>query len=354
MKLNKQTFIVLIPGFAANEADSTCLPAQQLLIRKINKLFPQLEIIVVAFQYPFTKKEYSWFGNHVISFNGANKKKLSRLLLWLKIIRRLNQLNKHKNIIGIFSCWCNECALVGKYFSGRKNLKHYIWICGQDARASNKLVKIIRPNEESLIAISKAVQKEFEKNHHVSPRHIIENGIDVNTYKKIPVERTIDILGVGSLIPLKRFDILIDVVHQLKNIKSNIQAIICGKGPEKDKLESLIKNLQLEDNIQLIGEVDHDEVLRYMQRSKILLHPSSYEGFSGVCIEALYAGAHVISFCNPVEKEINHWHIAESSDNMFQLAKKILSDNLTEFSPVLLNDMERSANDLMMLYDLRL
>src|ERR1700712_484400 len=109
MKLNKQTLIILIPGFAVNEADSTCLPAQQLLIRKINKLYPQLEIVIIPFQYPFTNKEYFWFGNRVIPFNGGNKKKILKLWVWLKIIIKLNQLKRQKNITGVFSCWCTEC-----------------------------------------------------------------------------------------------------------------------------------------------------------------------------------------------------------------------------------------------------
>ncbi len=101
MKLNKQTFIILIPGFAKNENDSTCLPAQQLLIKNINRLFPELEIIIIAFQYPFTNEEYFWYGNLVIPFNGCNKRGILQRLLWLKIYKRLKKLKKQKNI-----SWC--------------------------------------------------------------------------------------------------------------------------------------------------------------------------------------------------------------------------------------------------------
>ena len=246
--------------------------------------------------------------------------------------------------MGVFSCWCTECALVGKYFSTRNNLQHYIWICGQDARANNKLVKLIKPDADSLIAISKSVRDEFVKNHKVLPKHIIENGIDQNAYNNKEIEKDIDILGVGSLIPLKQFEILINVVARLKDIKPNIKSVICGDGPEKNKLALMIKNLSLENNIMLTGEISHDEVLLYMQRSKILLHPSSYEGFSGVCIEALYAGAHVISFCDPVEQPVKHWHIVNDIESMYQHSLEILNDVNTDYSPVLVNDMETSCS----------
>jgi glycosyltransferase involved in cell wall biosynthesis len=354
MKPLNKALIVLIPGFPVNEADTTCLPAQQLLIRKINKLLPSLEIIIIAFQHPFYNKEYVWFGNRVIPFNGANKGGISQKILWLKVFSRLNKLRKQKNIIGVFSCWCTECALVGKYFSERNNLQHYIWICGQDARANNKLVKRIQPKPDSLIAISKAVQNEFLKNHKILPKYIIENGIDTNVYANESIEKEIDILGVGSLIPLKQFEILIDVVAHLKNIKPNIKAVICGDGKEKNKLTLMIENLHLENNIMLAGERPHDEILVHMQRSKILLHPSSYEGFSGVCIEALYAGAHVISFCNPAEQSIKHWHIVNDVENMYQKAFEILNDVSTDYSSVLVNDMETSVAKLMRLYNTEL
>ena len=346
MKPLNKTLIVLIPGFPVNEADTTCLPAQQLLIRKINKLLPSLEIIIIAFQYPFINEEYSWFGNGVIPFNGANKGGISQKILWLKVLRQLHKLKKQKNIMGVFSCWCTECALVGKYFSTRNNLQHYIWICGQDARANNKLVKLIKPDADSLIAISKSVRDEFVKNHKVLPKYIIENGIDTEAYNNKEIEKDIDILGVGSLIPLKQFEILINVVARLKDIRPNIKSVICGDGKEKNKLALMIKNLSLENNIMLTGEISHNEVLLHMQRSKILLHPSSYEGFSGVCIEALYAGAHVISFCDPVEQPVKHWHIVNDIESMYQHSLEILNDVNTDYSPVLVNDMETVQQNL--------
>ena len=94
-KLSK-TFIILIPGFPVDETDTTCLPAQQLLVKEINKLYPSIEIIVLTFQYPFHNKEYSWYGNRVIPFNGRNKNGISRLITWIKVYRQLSKLKKTK------------------------------------------------------------------------------------------------------------------------------------------------------------------------------------------------------------------------------------------------------------------
>jgi len=352
--MNEQhaTLLLLIPGFPANEDDTTCLPSQQLLVKELNKLFPELQIIILAFEYPFVDKEYKWFSNRVIPFNGRVKSKVQRLLLWTRIWKKLNQLRKNESITGIFCCWCGDCALIGKYFGKRYSLKYFIWICGQDAKKKNKLVRIIRPPANSLIAISDFLVKEFLKNHSIKPAHVIPIGIEPSEFmnKKNSV-RDIDVLGVGSLIPLKQYDVFIEVVEQLKQEFVNINAVICGDGPEFEKLKMLIQAKGLQKNILLPGKKSHDEVLQLMHRSKILLHPSSYEGFGAVCIEALYAGAHVISFCKPLDQSVLHWHITENKKDMLERALEILKDPATNFSPVLVNDMETSAAMIMKLFN---
>jgi glycosyltransferase involved in cell wall biosynthesis len=87
-----------------------------------------------------------------------------------------------------------------------------------------------------------------------------------------------------------------------------------------------------------------------MQRSKIFLHPSSYEGFSGVCQEALYAGAHVISFCKAMNHEIEHWHIVKDKEEMTEKAGMILRSGSAGFDPVLTYDINDSVNAVMNLF----
>ena len=53
MKKKLDTLVILSPGFAANEADTTCLPPMQLFVKALKEICPGLNIIVIAFQYPF-------------------------------------------------------------------------------------------------------------------------------------------------------------------------------------------------------------------------------------------------------------------------------------------------------------
>jgi hypothetical protein len=88
-----------------------------------------------------------------------------------------------------------------------------------------------------------------------------------------------------------------------------------------------------------------------MQRTKVFLHPSSYEGFSGVCLEALSAGAHVISFCKAMKQEIEHWHITGSKEEMKQKTLDILQGPNADHSPGFPFLMSDSVNAVMRLFE---
>ena len=344
----EDTLVILSPGFPAIEADTTCLPAQQQFVQHVHEQFPDLTIIVLAFHYPYINSTYTWKNVHVVSFNGRNKGKLQRLVLWAKVWRKLAAINRSHRIVGLFSFWCTECALVGKHFAQQKKLKHLTWILGQDAKVDNKFVKFIRPQANELLAMSDFLAHTFEVNHGVKPQYVIPNGVDPRLFPPQVNKRDIDVLGVGSLIKLKQYDLFIDLIAKLEN--PNIRAVICGKGPEEKALAELIHQHKLEKNISLAGELQHPEVLQLMQRSKIFLHTSYYEGFSTVCLEALYAGAHVISFCKPMPAPIPHWHIVSHEQEMLEKLAELLGSSALEHHPILPYSMKDSAHKIMQLF----
>jgi glycosyltransferase involved in cell wall biosynthesis len=346
---NKSTLIILSPGFPKDEQDTTCLPAQQVFVKALNKNFPSLNIIILAFQYPFASKKYRWFENDIIALNGNNKKKFLRLLLWFRVSRTLQKLKKQNNIIGVLSFWCTECALVGKYFANKNNLIHINWILGQDAK-KNPYIKWIKPSSDELVALSDFVSDTFLKNHKIKPAYTIPLGIDANMFGKDALEKNIDILGAGSLIPLKQYDVFIEVVAEIQKSVSEINVVLCGGGPEEKKLREIICHYRLEKNISLKGNTEHKQVLHLMQKTKIFLHTSSYEGFGIVCLEALYASAHVISFVKPMNRSIQNWHIVFSKEEMIKKALQLLNDSPTSYTRVLPYSVDDSAKAIMKLF----
>ena len=166
MNKDEKTLVLLTPGFAKDEADSVCLPMQQQLARALKEISPQLNIIVLSFQYPYHTKKYTWFYTKVIPFNGRNKGGLPRLLLRKKINATLRKIHNETPITGLLSFWYGECALVGHRFADTHGLKHFCWILGQDAKKENKYPRRSSLRPEELIALSDFLQTEFERNHH--------------------------------------------------------------------------------------------------------------------------------------------------------------------------------------------
>jgi glycosyltransferase involved in cell wall biosynthesis len=347
-----ETLVILTPAFPANEADSNWLPAHHQFVKALKNQFPAMEIVVMAFLYPHHAGRYDWNGVRVISFNGMNRKgRWQRLLLWRDIWRALRQVRRQHRVIGIFSFWCGECALIGHYFGLIYGIRHRCWISGQDAQKGNKWVRLIRPRGRELVAMSNFLRRTFLENYGVEPAFVVPNGIDAQMFSSgnQPPERDIDILAAGSLVPLKQYEILVRVVDSLQQCFPDIKALHCGGGGEKDRLQSLVSQLGLEQNLQWLGEIPHREVLQLMQRAKIFLHPSSGEGYSTVCLEALYAGAQVISFCDPADKRVPEWHIVDNEVEMVTEAISLL-DALPEPKSVLLHYIDENARAVMELF----
>jgi glycosyltransferase involved in cell wall biosynthesis len=348
--MNKaDTLIILSPGFPKDEADSTCVPPQQVFVKNLKKSFPGLKIVVLAFEYPYKAAEYQWNGVKVFAFGGSNKGGIKRILNWRKIRRKLRELHDGQHILGILSFWLGDCALVGGRFARGKGLPHFCWLLGQDAKKGNRYVKLIKPKASSLIALSDFIAGHFGKNYGMVPAHVIPPGIDPAMFGEPAPERDIDILGAGSLIPLKQFYMLVELVHSLKERFPEIKATICGNGPEMKSLKAMIHDHGLHGHITLTGELPHAEVLKLMQRNKIFVHSSSYEGFGVVCLEALYAGAQVVSIVKPMKADVKNWHIARSQTDMADLVAKLLNNPSTDYAPVapyLVNDSAAAMMNL--------
>jgi glycosyltransferase involved in cell wall biosynthesis len=347
---NKKTLVILIPGFPKDEADSTCVPFPQSFVKNLSQLYPWLKIIVLAFQYPFSKGVYNWHSVEVHAFNGGNRGKIRRLLVWKSVWVTLARIMEKETVIGLLNFWLGECALVGKFVSKKRKLKSFTWIMGQDAKKGNRYIPIIKPGAGSLIALSDFISDEFHRNYQVRPAHNIPPGLDTSLFPSFTGDRDIDILGAGSLIPLKQYDLFIELVSHLVKSRPTIRAVICGDGPERSRLEQIIREKNLKDQVSLKGELEHEKVLALMQRARIFLHPSSYEGFGMVCAEALYAGAKVVSFCKPMNSGFRHQYVVKSVAEIEMKIQELLADENINPEKILTFPIEECCRQVMALY----
>jgi glycosyltransferase involved in cell wall biosynthesis len=104
---------------------------------------------------------------------------------------------------------------------------------------------------------------------------------------RIPV-----ILGVGRLTKQKDFATLIRAIAIVKQ-RYPVRLILLGQGEELPYLESLVKELDLVNDIAFLGFVANPYA--YMSKAKMLVMSSVYEGFGNVLVEGMLAGIPVVS-----------------------------------------------------------
>jgi len=100
------------------------------------------------------------------------------------------------------------------------------------------------------------------------------------------------ILSVGRLMKQKDYSTLIRAFALVQR-EHPARLMILGEGEERPKLEALIRELGLDDNVSLPGFVDNPYA--YMARSAVFVLSSAWEGFGNVLVEAMAVGTPVVS-----------------------------------------------------------
>nr|WP_241878977.1 glycosyltransferase [Psychrobacter sp. PraFG1]UNK05619.1 glycosyltransferase [Psychrobacter sp. PraFG1] len=141
------------------------------------------------------------------------------------------------------------------------------------------------------------------------------------------------VLAVGRLTHQKDFATLIHAFKKvLKNKACNL--IILGEGELRCELEKLIKDLNLQDNVQLPGFVNNPYA--WMSKADLFVLSSIYEGFGNVLVEAMACGTPVVSTdCPSGPSEIlenGRWGSLVPTNDPDSLAEAILKAlNNTKF-----------------------
>ncbi len=160
------------------------------------------------------------------------------------------------------------------------------------------LNKLLSYKTDVFLSASKAIFNVVEMDHNIAgrPHYVLYNAINPSRFEyksKIPKSLVFgnefkNIVCVGRLVKMKNFDIAIKAFAILGKKLSNVRLIIVGEGKERKNLEALIDSLGLNGKVILTGYLSN--VFPILERSHVLLMPSSFEGFPIAHLEAMYAG----------------------------------------------------------------
>lgn len=124
---------------------------------------------------------------------------------------------------------------------------------------------------------------------------IIYNPVDLQDKKGLALnsEKKRRIVSVARLMKQKNQFMLLDAFAQIKKEFPDYTLTIYGEGPFRTKLEQKIKELALEDSVQLPGQVQN--VFDCIADAELFVLSSDFEGMPNALIEAMCLGLPVIS-----------------------------------------------------------
>lgn len=184
-------------------------------------------------------------------------------------------------------------------FWGREYWSHYLGRLGGIAAAIERATVRVA---DHLVTPSPGTRDRLVE-HGVAPRRVsvVPNGLDLVAIAGAkPVADAVDLLFVGRLIEHKHVDLLLESLDRLKRWRGPVTCAIVGDGPERQTLEQLVLSLDLAGQVEFLGSVEAQaDVLGRMKSARLLVLPSTREGYGIVVAEALACGLPVVTTNHP-------------------------------------------------------
>lgn len=198
------------------------------------------------------------------------------------------------NILGVVA---GRLAGVPRIVTSRLSLSNY----KEGRPMMQRLENLVNRWTTDIFANSGAVKADCLAHEKVDPNiiHIIYNGVVLEDFERPDTESLAGELGISpndlvlteiaNLHPYKGHDDLLRAMASLLPRHPNLKAILPGRDQGmRARLEEMIRELKLEDNVILMGE--RRDVARILALADIVVHPSHTEGFSNSILEGMTAG----------------------------------------------------------------
>lgn len=235
--------------------------------------------------------------------------------IFLATFSKIRVLHKQGKVDVINAHWIYPDAIAAVYMAKKLGVPCVISARGCDInRYSNSFIRRLQTkwalqHADGITVVSNALKDKIIAIYKTPEEKIsiIPNGVDSGVFKQmsqIDCQRELGLnsdkkklLFVGQLQPVKSVDTLIRALSILKNEgKLDFETLIVGEGPLREQLESLAKELQLDEaDISFKGQQAHDKVASYFGAADLLCLPSIREGRPNVIIEALATGLPVVA-----------------------------------------------------------
>ncbi len=287
--------------------------AETQTINQINELVKRgrkVQLIVLSSSAPLGSQLHEGISLHILNIPALNTITKAYFMsipkVYKQLIKLINQFNPEA-ILGILPPSHFLLRLIKPFLRNKTKIFFYHRATENAQSPANSyfkrlLKKWIQYNEKKNaffhLYISEAVKNDIES--HLSVKHsaIVYNAI---IQKSVGIEEQGDainqiigqgkdyILIPGRLHPVKGHIFFIEAMSDVIR-KNNVQVVIAGYGPYREKIEGLINEKGLADHFVLTGQIENYEMLCLMSGAKAVVIPSIEEGLGNVAIESIMLG----------------------------------------------------------------
>lgn len=263
-------------------------------------------------------EEISHLGGRIYRLPSRNKRPFSYMKALGKVIKENDYkiVHIHQNsasvaMDGIVATICHVPVKIGHSHNTRCNIlwQHYLFKPFVNLFVTHRCGGTIKTGEwifgkrKDIIIITNAINTDLYK---------FNPDIRAKKRKELGVEDKLVIGFVGRLHIQKNPYRVVEIMNDLIKTKPDSIALMVGDGPDREGLETRIKEFNLGEHVKLMGK--RDDVNELMMAFDVLLMPSTYEGVPVVSVESQASGVLCV-----MSDEVQ---VPDLSDNIFFLNLK--------------------------------
>ena len=230
-------------------------------------------------------------------------------------LMKAQSLHKKNAYDGIWSMMANYAGFASLFFKMRHpNVRFLLTLQeGDPIEYIKHRVRFVSPLFQRIFQRADFVQTishylaGFARNMgYVGSLEVVPNAVNVAHFAKEYPESELSILkhslgkkpGDIFLITTSRMvtkNAVDEVIRALVFLPHNVKFLILGIGPDEEMLRKLAHEKGVDDCVQFLGQVLHEDMPKYLKVSDIFIRPSRSEGLGNSFLEAMAAGIPVIA-----------------------------------------------------------
>jgi len=269
--------------------------AERALANLLGVMKPDLENydvhLILLDNAPEQQPVPGYVTKHVLDSRGGFARSAAQLFfLWVRLRPDIcvSYLSR-SNCLNVWISWVfRHKAIISERVQTTSHLR-----TAPNAAFLKKIISATYKHAHCVIAVSQGVADDLADSFDVPPSRlaVIGNPIDGDRLRQLAAEPTElqpprdYIVAVGRLVPNKNFEMLFKA-FQRSGV--DLDLLVLGEGPERDRLEHLAEELGIEKRVQLPGFMRNPYPV--MAKAAFLVSCSNAEGFPNTLVEAMCLG----------------------------------------------------------------